>query len=258
MKFLERVVSNLPDGCVQDVRIGIHWTAVVVETNGVLRCGIASTVTAAHAEHGKADVLQAGQLNTLSGRELAGLALPVGQHGISPVQVSIGLAAINALLPHQSGAWVDVNAEQVIARHGAGKKVALIGHFPFIPRLRSQVGELSILERRPGPGELPEEAAAEVLPQADLVAITSMTIINGSLDSLLALVSPHAKILLLGPSTPLSPLLFAHGIDLLSGSVVTDIEAVLRVLSQGGTFRQIHPAGVRLVTMARPELMAAV
>jgi uncharacterized protein (DUF4213/DUF364 family) len=56
-------------------------------------------------------------------------------------------------------------------------------------------------------------------------------------------------VLVLGPSTPLSPVLFDHGAHLLSGSVVEDIESVLRAVAQGANFRQVHRQGVRLVTM---------
>ena len=56
----------------------------------------------------------------------------------------------------------------------------------------------------------------------------------------------------MGPSTLLRPVLFDYGIDLLCGSIVSDIEPVVRTVQQGGNFRQVHRAGVRLVTTARP------
>jgi hypothetical protein len=46
-------------------------------------------------------------------------------------------------------------------------------------------------------------------------------------------------------------LLFEHGVDVLSGSLVDDIDGVMRLVGQGATFQQIHRRGVRLVTMAR-------
>ncbi len=78
-----------------------------------------------------------------------------------------------------------------------------------------------------------------------------MTLLNHTFDGLLALRRPDAPVMLLGPSTPLAPLLFDRGVDLLSGSVVEDIDAVLRGVSQGANFRQLHRLGVRLVTMTR-------
>ena len=65
-----------------------------------------------------------------------------------------------------------------------------------------------MLELAPQAGDLPASAAAEVIPQADVVALTSMTLLNHTFDGLLALRRPDAQVMLLGPSTPLAPLLF--------------------------------------------------
>ncbi|MCK5316153.1 MAG: hypothetical protein KAJ53_13555, partial [Anaerolineales bacterium] len=92
---------------------------------------------------------------------------------------------------------------------------------------------------------------ADILPQAEVIAITSMALINRTLDGLLDLCPPSSIVLMLGPSTPLSQVLFDYSIHLLSGSIVTDIDAVLRAVSQGANFRQVHRAGVQLVTISR-------
>ena len=162
------------------------------------------------------------------------------------------MAAINAMLPRNPQAWTELNAEQVLASHGAGKKVALVGHFPFVPRLRERVGEVRVFERQPQPGDLPAGALADGLPQAEVVAITGTALINHTLERLLTYVSKDAMVILLGPTTPLSPILFDYGIDALCGSVVMAIGPVLRVAGQGGNFRQVRRAGVKTVTMFRP------
>lgn len=244
MEILGDILKSLPDGKVLDVHIGLHWTAVMVDVDGMHQCGLASTLSAHEGHDHDPAVPQAGQLAQTSGRALAELALST-----QPTQASIGMAAINALLPRLSSQWRDDNAEAVLACVGAGKRVALVGHFPFVPRLRESVGELWVLEQNPQPGDLSAEMASEVIPQADVVAITGMTLTNRTLDGLLSLCPAEAFVMLLGPSVPLSPVLFHYGITWISGAVVTEIDAVLDTLSQGGTFRQIHRAGVRLVNM---------
>jgi len=166
---------------------------------------------------------------------------------------SLGMATINALLPQQPETWVNLNAEEVITERGQGKSVVLIGHFPFIPRLEQQVGELTVLELDPQPGDRPVSDAQEVMPSADVVAITSMTLLNKTLDALLEMVKPGATVIMLGPTTPLSPVLFDYGIDLLCGSVVNNIDSVIKAVRQGANFRQVHQAGVSLVCMAHPR-----
>ncbi len=86
---------------------------------------------------------------------------------------------------------------------------------------------------------------------ADIVAISGTTLINHTFEELMTLCRPDALVLVLGPSTPLSPVMFDYGVDILSGSVVVSTDAVLRAVSEGANFRQVHPYGVRLVTMQR-------
>jgi uncharacterized protein len=57
--------------------------------------------------------------------------------------------------------------------------------------------------------------------------------------------------MVLGPSTPLSPILFEYGVTILSGSRVVDEGTALRTVGQGATFQQVE--GVRLLTITRQE-----
>lgn len=248
MSLLNDLISVLPDGGIARVCIGPHWTAVVAGGPSGRQCGLATTLRGDHS-HGEGERLPAGRLAHVPGCELAGWS-----ESADPVRRSVGLATINALLPLDPDSWVDRNAEGVLITRGAGKRVVLVGRFPFVERVRRAVGELIVLELTPGPGELPAASAADVIPGADLVAITSMTLLNGTFEGLRDLCSREALVLLLGPSTPLNPVVFDHGVDVLCGSVVADIDRVLCTIEQGGTFRQVHRAGVELVTIARPGL----
>jgi len=154
-------------------------------------------------------------------------------------------------LPPTPGRWADINAEELIADAGADKTVVMVGHFPFTQRLRQRVGALHVLELEPQGDDLPADRAPDIIPQADVLALTSVTLLNRTLPELLALRKPGALVLLMGPSTPMSPTLFDWGIDILSGSVVTQAQAVRAGLCQGAGFRQLHKMGVRLVSMRR-------
>jgi uncharacterized protein (DUF4213/DUF364 family) len=247
MKLIKDLLTHLQDGEVVEVRIGLHWTAVVAEVEGKLRCGLSSTLEGPHEHGGDPQVPQAGSLETFTGRELASLALEKNR----PTLASVGVAALNTLLPLPDS-YVEANAEHVLSTYGTDKHVTIVGRFPFIPRLRKAVKKLTVLERDPREGDLPAEAASQVLPHSEVVAITGMALVNHTLEDLLRLCAPEALVMVLGPSTPLSPLLFDYGVDMLSGSIVADIESVVRTVSQGANFRQIHRAGIRLVTMTRP------
>ena len=239
MKILKGLLNSLStDTPVRSVLVGAHWTVVCSRY-----CGMAATLSSSFS-HSHNAVRAAGHLHTLSALELAGYAL-----SDNLLEASIGVAAINSLLDVDESQAVEINAVDVLAEHGRGKTVALIGHFPFIPKLKPVVGQLWVIEQHPSEGEYPAEAAYELLPQADVVAITSSTLINYTLDGLLDLCRSDAMVMMLGPSTPLSSVLFDHGVSILSGSKVIDESAVLRTVGQGATFQQVE--GVRLLTLRR-------
>ena len=237
------IIKKLPVHPVHEVRVGLHWTAVVVEKDDGLQCGLASTLEVDHTHTGVPTIPDPGHLASLPGLELADWI-----HSDIPLRRSVGCAAINALLPQDPSRWVDQNAEGAIQEHGRGKKAVLIGHFPFADHLRTELEDFTVLDLNPSGNDLPASAAPEVLPDADLVAITGMTFINHTLPGLLELCKPEAFILILGPSTPLSPVMAEFGVNLLAGSIVEDIPAVLAAVGQGANFRQVHKAGVRLIT----------
>jgi len=229
---------------IDQVVVGLHWTAVVSQCQGQRRCGLASTIAGRHA-HGEADdVSQPGEFGARNPPELASMT------GSSrPTERAIGLAAINACLLSTPGALPERSAFDLLVGRGAGQRVGLVGHFPFIDRLRPQVGELLVLDQEPQPDELPADSAAAILPTCSVVAITSMTLINGTFAGLMDHVDPASYVVLLGPSSPLSPVVFDHGIDAVAGTLVTSIDPVLDAIGQGANYRQIHRLGTRLVTM---------
>jgi len=241
MNILDNLIANLPENVpVRSVLVGAHWTVVCSR-----HCGMASTLTSNHP-HGHLQIRDVGRLHQKSARELAELA-----RSDELMEASIGMAAINSLLEVDESRAVEMNASEALIRRGRGKNVALVGHFPFIPQLRQAVGQLWVIEQNPVDDDFPAEAAVDLIPQADIVAITSTALINHTLDGLLALCTPQATVMLLGPSTPLSPILFDHGATIISGTRVIDEAAVLRTVGQGASFRQVE--GVKLLTFIHNE-----
>jgi uncharacterized protein (DUF4213/DUF364 family) len=243
MNVIDALLANLEgDAPVHQVLAGALWTAVALETDPQ-RCGLSSTLRPS-AHPGGAPVAEAGALVDRSGRELAELL-----RSPNTLEASIGMAALNALLEVDESRCVELNAREVILERGAGKRVAIVGHFPFVEQVRRAASNCWVLELDPRPGDLPAEQAAQVLPQADLVALTGTSLINHTFDRLVSLCRPDAYIIMLGGSTPLAPVLFDWGVDALSGTRVVDVPAVLSAVSQGASFRQIP--GKRLLTMMR-------
>jgi len=237
MGIIDDLVSSLSeDSVVREIHACVFWTAVVSK-----HCGLASTFHEEHPYHQA--VRGVGKLTQKSALELAQFA-----KSDNVLEASIGMAAINSLIDIDEDRCVEENAVAVLARKGKDKKIAVIGHFPWIPELRNIAERLWVIEQRPQEGELPAEAAGDVLPQADVVGITGASFINHTADNLLEL-SKDCFVVMLGPTTPLSPVLFDYGVDVLAGVKVVEPEKTIRSISEGAIFSQVE--GVRLVTMVK-------
>lgn len=93
-----------------------------------------------------------------------------------------------------------------------------------------------------------KEEAQNILPRCEVVGITGTAFINHTLEDLLAW-AKGKYILLIGPTTPLTPFLFDYGIHVLSGTVVVNKVEAFKCISQGATFREVR--GVNRVTMMK-------
>ena len=237
MGVIDDLLSSLAeDSVVREIHACVFWTAVVSK-----HCGLASTFHEEHPYHRA--VTGVGRLTEKSAHELAQYA-----KSDNVLEASIGMAAINSLIDVDDDRCVEENAFAILARMGKDKNITITGHFPRIPELRSIAKRLWVIEQRPQEGELPAEAAGDILPHADVVGITGSSFINHTVDKLLQL-SKHCFVVVLGPTTPLSPVLFDYGVDVIAGVKVTEPEKTIRSISEGAIFSQVE--GIRLVTMVK-------
>ncbi|HDJ37913.1 MAG TPA: hypothetical protein ENF24_01820 [Methanosarcinales archaeon] len=100
------------------------------------------------------------------------------------IDAGIGLAAVNSMIAPRGK---ELNVTDFLIENGRDKKIAMVGHFPMVNDLRKVADELWVFERQPQKGDLPDTAAEHLIPQADIVAITSSSIINKTIERLLEL-----------------------------------------------------------------------
>jgi uncharacterized protein (DUF4213/DUF364 family) len=241
--FVEAILeaaAEAPAADLVDLRVGSFW--VVVRTS--LGAGMASVLRSEDHLHGSQPIGAAGELHRRTPLELTGLL-----RSDSPPESAIGLAAANALLSPAARNLSEEKAVAILRERGRGQKVAMIGHFPFADGLREDCEQLWVFERglNRRQDDLGEEAMEQLLPQADVVVVTATTLLNQTLLTVLAGVRTDAFVMLLGPSTPLTPALFKFGFDVLCGTVIEDPTAVLRAVEQGAVTSQI--TGVRRVCL---------
>jgi uncharacterized protein (DUF4213/DUF364 family) len=239
MKILNDLILSLKgnDYPVKSVHTCAFWTAVVSK-----HCGLSSTFRDEGPSHERG-VRDVGNLTRKTALELAEYAK---SHSL--MEASIGMATINSLIDIDESKCIEKNAFEIILERGQGKNVAIVGHFPWIPKLKEKVGNLWVLEQRLKEGDLPAKEADKILPQCDVVGITGTSFINHTVEGLLSLCK-SAYVILVGPTSPLSSILFEYGIDAICGSKIIDPDKLIRSISEGATFKEV--TGVRLLTLAK-------
>jgi len=127
-----------------------------------------------------------------------------------------------------------------------GKNVLVIGRYPGMDSLALDC-KLRVLERQPGPGDLPDPAAEYLLPEADWVFLTATSIPNKTFPRLAEL-SRDAKLVLMGPTVPWLEDLAEYGVDYLAGVQVEDAAHLGRTVAEGGGTR-IFGEGMRYAVL---------
>jgi hypothetical protein len=239
MKIFDDLISSLKgnDFPIKSVHTCVFWTAVITK-----HCGLSSTFRDEGPSHDRG-VRDVGNLTRKTALELAEYA-----RSNSLLEASIGMATINSLIDIDESKCIEKNAFEIILGKGTDKNVAIIGHFPWIPKLRGKVKNLWVLEQRIREGDLPAKEADRILPQCDVVGITGTSFINHTIEGLLNLCK-EAYVVLIGPTSPLSPILFDYGIDAICGSKIIDPDKLIRSISEGATFKEV--LGVRLLTLIK-------
>ncbi|NOY23926.1 MAG: DUF364 domain-containing protein [Acidobacteria bacterium] len=240
MNVIESLIESTTPVLVRRVLTGCFNT--VVQSRG---WGLASTLKPPSSRHEA--VPGAGSLVGRNAKELAGLA-----RSDNLLAASVGIAAINSALDTTGLPLKELNARELLVSKGKGGVLGMIGHFPFVEKVRHLFSDTLVFELDPQKGDLPAEDIKKQLKQADVVAITATSLINHTFDEIIKSCRKGSYRVLLGPSTPVTAELFNFGIDAVSGSIVTDADIFLPMVSEGTPFRKL--AGISHVTLLKEDM----
>jgi len=188
---------------------------------------MASMVTG-NQPHGEEGITDAGKLDLKSGLQLAELI-----YSRNSLESCLGLATINSLLSFPIEKTSKINTFDVLIETAENKTVAIFGHFPYLDRMKKISKELFVFELNPQEDEMPFSRVPEILPQAEVVAITSNTFINHTIVDILPYIKNDAFSAMVGPITPMSPILFDYGFSMIAGVRVLDEDRLYHSISQG-------------------------
>ncbi len=185
----------------------------------------------------------------------------------SGIRRAIGVATMNALAAvcWERRATTDVELQIGVDAYDAaniqpGEHVVVVGAFvPFLKALKRVGQPFTVLEMDAAtlkPDELahfrPAAEATEVVPSAGVVLITGTTLLNDTLENLLALCRPKARVVIVGPTIGLYPDAFLRrGVDVLGGVRVTAPDRFLDVLAEGGSGYHFFGRSAEKVVLVR-------
>jgi uncharacterized protein (DUF4213/DUF364 family) len=223
---------------VQEVVIGLTWTLCRSQGSGLAMSPGTPTRTLSWP-------------GTLASRLVRDLASWV--RSWDPYEATVGMSALNSAINADSELAAtatplfptgpaNLAVFEQFAERLAGKRVVVVGRYPGLETL-SLDWHLTVLERQPGPDDLPDPAAEYLLPEAEWVFLTATSIPNKTFPRL-AHLARAAQVVLMGPTVPWLGWLADYGVDYLAGVTVEDAEALRRTVAEGGGTR-IFETGAR-------------
>ena len=183
----------------------------------------------------------------------------------NPFAGIIRLAAINALsvplfedgryIPGQNNDLAD------LPHLFAGRRICMVGAIiPLLKRLKElSVGEIKVIDRKKDSrievelacGEfIAPQQTADVLARCETAVFTGASIANGSIEHLLSLVPRDAAVAVVGPTAGFIPEpLFRRNVAAVGTSMVTDIDAALDIIAEGGGAYRLFGGCVRKINL---------
>ncbi len=230
-----------------NIRIGVFYTGVVLSSGhaGMSYTPVQEIPDAVCCPRSHAKMPAAGELLNIRITGLMDYALDD-----NALKAAVGIATINALSailfedeackykPSAYGNALD------LVEIASEDTVAMVGAFPpFIKRIQEITNNLFVIEKNPkivGKGDMikieSEDRLREIIPQANIVVITGVTLVNHTLDPILELAKKANEIVVVGPTASVYPEpLFKRGVTVMGGVRITDAAKMIHLIGEAGS-----------------------
>ena len=225
-KILESLHDEASEYKISRLTIGLGYTAAELEDG---RTGIAYTWL--DRKEG-CSVIKGPE--SFEGKKASALLEKI--RSTVPIERTLAVAAANALNQKTAAAFgddegsllADINAVE-------GSSIAMVGFFGPVVSLLGETGaETVVYDIGKGTGS-PDEFFPFLETKADALILTSTSLLNGSMESILAhLTGREIPVVLLGPTTVMKPELYSHlPVDFLAGTVPVDSGKVVQAIRNG-------------------------
>ncbi|MFW6325420.1 MAG: Rossmann-like domain-containing protein, partial [Desulfovermiculus sp.] len=162
----------------------------------------------------------------------------------NPLKRSMALALVNAL-NHETAMNLPQDPDNKLLFDNLGigpqTRVAMVGYFgPLIQAFTDRGAVLEVIDRTRGIGDR-DEFASKLRDWADVLFLTSTSILNQTCEDILSQTSSSVRTVMLGPSTPMVPEAFDHlPVTTLAGTAPVEREKVLQAVRNGAGTRMIQ------------------
>ena len=246
--LIDRLLLSMdhPSAIISDIAVGSHFIGVRAEDNGSTCVGLASMLGAVPTDEEREMVAD------LTGKPLCEAAEALKEP--RAFSISLGAAALNAgMIPPQN--QPDIQASRIMAEKGKNEETVLVGDFPFTGWLRNQVKALHLFELKRVAEGTPPEQWDGILGRCKVLGLTGTTLITRAMATYLEK-STQAYTIVIGPTTPMSPVLFSYGVDVLAGSQVVAPDPVFAGIRKGMSFRELKKLGIRFISWSKNPVVA--
>lgn len=183
----------------------------------------------------------------------------------NPLKRTMGIATMNALSalcwtqrpPETYEVKMGVDALDVVKIPDNAYVVVVGAIIPALRALKQRGKPFGVLESDPLTLKedemkyyVPQEMVHEKVPEADLLIITGTTLINDTLEGLLAMRKPGAHAIVVGPTASMLPdAFFRRDVTMLGGVTVTDADRVLDMIAEAGSGYHFFGQGAERVVI---------
>lgn len=235
-KCIDSIVDHARGRVVSRALIGSGFIVVQLDDSSV---GLCANIH--HDPDGSCSVYQ--KAGTLAGSKATDLLALSTEP--DPISRGLALATVNAIAPALGRPPVGDLFDHVAV--DPGDRVVMVGFIaPVAAMLKAKGCDVSVFEdrKRRHPLMVPRHEMPFRVRSADIVILTGTTIVNGTITDILSLPKKARTVIIMGPSTPMIPSVFAGtGVSYLAGSSVVDPDRAFSMVMEGGGTRHLQKCG---------------
>jgi uncharacterized protein (DUF4213/DUF364 family) len=238
-----RYRSKFEELIISDVKIGLYLTAVRLSDNSI---GTSATLADDKPFCAKSnrDFGDFTPLKIRGQRVVDILETKKETSTISSLKTAV-LNAISSKIISSGNYKIIENYDPIqLLDLNSRKTITIVGAFQsYIRKIAGTKNKLFVLELSENtltPEQkkffVPAGEYEKILPSSDIVIITGQTLVNGTIDDLLSVISPGAQVIVTGPSSGILPdILFENKVSIIGAIRITKPEILFDIVSEGGT-----------------------